>query len=393
MSDVTVAADAAPDQSSAPITPPQVETPKPVESDLADVKAQGEAKREVEKALERPPTVNDSVKKAWDKSKADVEAKEKAKAEVKPEPKAEPKGEAKEPVKESTKAEPTARAPDGKFAAKEAPQQAQQPEAVQTQPDQSKPVSDAPARFADDAKAIWKDTPEPIRRETERAIRELTQGHEKYKASAEAFEPLRQFDELAKQSGTSLQAAMASYVQTEQEIRANPLKGAESLFGKLGISFRDLASAYLNQPAEQQQTPRDVETTQLRQQLQQVAQQFEQYKSEQETREAQQVIDTFKKDHPRIDELRNDMGLFLQMGRAQTLSEAYELADRLNPAPAKQASTPAAASSAPIIDLQAQTQKGSKSITGAPTPGSSPAVQQPSSSIREALKRAAARVG
>lgn len=392
MSDITVAADAAPAQSSAPIAPPAVEPPKPVESDFADIKANGEARREAEKALEaekKPATPRDAVKSAWDKSKAET----KAKTEPKPETKTEAKTDAKEQPKESPKAEPVARAPDGKFAAKEAPQGAQQDAPAQTQLQDAKPVSEAPARFSDDAKAIWKDAPEPIRRETERAIRELTQGHEKYKADAESYQPFKPYEDFARQNGTTVLNALQSYIATEQELRTNPIKGAESLFTKLGISFRDLASAYLNQPVEAQQSAKDVEIAQLKQQIQQIQQGFSSFKGELETREAQQVIDSFKADHPRLDELRSDMGLFLQMGRATTLSEAYELADRLNPAPARQASTPAAASSAPVIDLVAQTQKGSKSIAGAPTPGSSPAGKQPSSSIREALKRAAARTG
>src|SRR5687768_1384224 len=389
MDDVTVAADAAPAPTAAPITPPAVEPSKPVESDLADIKANGEAKREAEKAAaeaaKKPATVRDSVKAAFDKSKADAEAKAKeAKPETKPEPKADEKPDAKSEVKDA-KPEAT-RAPDGKFA----PREGSQPQATTPPQEAPKPVSDAPSRFSDDAKAIWKDTPEPIRRETERAIRELTQGHEKYKADAESFSGVKQFDELARQNGTTLQAALASYVQTEQAIRSNPLKGAEDLFGKLGISFRDLASAYLNQPVEQQQSAKDVEIAQLKQNIQQLQQGFTSFKGEFETREAQQVIDAFKADRPRFEELKADVGFFLQSGRAQTLSEAYELAERLNTAP--QASTPSAASSAPVLDLVAQTHKGSKSISGAPSAGSSPAKHQPASSTREALKRAAARL-
>jgi hypothetical protein len=52
-----------------------------------------------------------------------------------------------------------------------------------------------------------------------------------------------------------------------------------------------------------------------------------------------------------------------------------------------------AASSAAAPDLEAQTLRGQKSIKGAPGSGSEPAAQPRSSSIKEALKRAAAKAG
>lgn len=69
---------------------------------------------------------------------------------------------------------------------------------------------------------------------------------------------------------------------------------------------------------------------------------------------------------------------------------AAKLAADETPAKPDASSAPAAAAAAA---LSAQTEKGSKSITGAPTGGSEPAKRQPSNSIKEALKRAAARAG
>src|SRR6185312_10569451 len=97
-------------------------------------------------------------------------------------------------------------------------------------------------------------------------------------------------------------------------------------------------------------------------------------------------IEAFTKDHPRFDELSDDIAFFLQHKRANDLQEAYELAERLKPAPVK-------ASLSPVIPEQpeAHTLRGQKSVAGSPSAGSSPAKGKPSPSIKEALQRALAK--
>ncbi len=119
--------------------------------------------------------------------------------------------------------------------------------------------------------------------------------------------------------------------------------------------------------------------------------------TQQRVQTVQQQIDDFAKTHPRVAELEADMAFFLKSGRAKDLSEAYDLAERLNPAP-----KPSAAHTGNQPAL-AQTQApapapvnpaGQKSISGAPTTGSNPVgMKGPTPSIREALKNAKARVG
>ncbi|WP_460990835.1 hypothetical protein, partial [Staphylococcus aureus] len=102
-------------------------------------------------------------------------------------------------------------------------------------------------------------------------------------------------------------------------------------------------------------------------------------------------VQEFAAKNPRFDELADDIGFFIQSGRTKDLAEAYSLAELINPAPA---STPNPAPSPALVAAPAaQTGKGEKSISGAPTPGSDPVTRQPSSSIRDALKRAAAQAG
>ena len=56
----------------------------------------------------------------------------------------------------------------------------------------------APDRFSKEAKDAWAATPDAVRKETERAFSELTKGLSEYQ---QRWEPVKQFDEMARQSG------------------------------------------------------------------------------------------------------------------------------------------------------------------------------------------------
>ena len=47
-------------------------------------------------------------------------------------------------------------------------------------------------------------------------------------------------------------------------------------------------------------------------------------------------VSKFAETHPRFEELSDDIGFFMKSGRAKDLSEAYTLAERLNPAPVQE---------------------------------------------------------
>lgn len=346
----------------APVTPPAPISTDPIPAE--PVKDEPKEPKETAK----PVSTRDALKNAAAKV-------EKSEKEAKP-----------EPVK-ADKAEPaTNRDETGKFAStKPAVPDAK----AQTTP--SAPHHEPPARFTDDAKAIWKDTPEPVRREAERAIRELTQGHEKYKASAEAFESLKPYHEVAERNGTNLKGVLDRVVQIESMMKQNPIAALQHICESSNVDFRGLIAHLSGQPVDQQQSQSDQTIRELRGQVSRLEQGLTSFKTDIESREASQVINTFKADKPRFDELKADMGFFMNAGRAQTLQEAYELAERLNPASAP-AAVPAA-SSAPTVDPQAQTLRASRSISGSPTPGSNPDARAPSTSIKESLRRAMAQAG
>jgi hypothetical protein len=420
----------------APIsTEPRAASPAQAEEtarQAAEAKAQTADKVDPKKAAEpaaaekaKPLSTREALRKAAEKVNAEPAKDAKA-----------------EPEKAAPLKDGPARADDGKFAAKE-PVKAEvakaEPAKAAPAADATKPIADAktapdakaasepakdapvvdkgtikpplpsytasapPSRFSPDAKEAWAAAPEPVRAEVARMEKELTAGFEKHRAAAERDNSIAEFHEMAAKGGTTVKEALSKYVGMENQLRADPIKGLEIICQNAGLSLREVAGHLLGQTPEQQASQTDATMRELRAEIAElkksvggVTQTFEQ----QRTQTTHESVTKFAADHPRFEELSEDIAFFLKT-RTKDLAEAYSLAERLNPAPAKaQAEVPAPASSAAVAevikatpDLSVQTERGSKSIAGAPTAGSNPVRRQPSNSIKEAIRRAAAAAG
>lgn len=275
----------------------------------------------------------------------------------------------------------TARDDKGKFAPKEAPAEAKAEPETTAEPekvaDTTTTFAEPPKRFSPDAKAVWNSAPEPIKAEITRAVTELENGLNEYR---QRLEPLKGFEELARQHGRDVNTALAdvkNYVALDLEIQQNPIQGLERICKNIGISLRDVATHVLGQDPNQYLTQQESVIRELQQELQAIKSQNEQGLRSQ--------IDAFAAEKPRFDELADDIALFLQTGKAKGLQQAYELAERLNPAPQPEAKKDPAPPPQP--------RKGSLSLTGAPSTGSNPASRKPPSTARDAIDNAFARIG
>lgn len=378
MTDQTGAAPAAAEPIAAPVAATieaPVTPPNPVESSGPE--------KAPEPVVEKPSaTVKDAIAKA--------------EAKLKEEPKDAPKPvESKIDAKAEAKPEPKPRDETGKFAPK-TPQEIQQAAPVEQkqapvteQPAKPTQFSEAPKRFSDDAKSAWQTAPEPVRAEIHRAVKELETGLNQYK---EVVEPLKPYLQLAQQHNTTIDKALANYVGLERALMSQDMghKNAAlaDVFQRAGINPRDWAAQLLGQTPDQVQSQQDSTINELRQHIARLEQQvggvtqtFQQQREQSTLAE----INKFAEANPRFEELADDIAFFMKSGRASDLSEAYQLAERLNPAPVKASPQEPVI---PAIPADAHT-KGSKSISGSPSPGSSPAAKRaPSSSIRDALKTA-----
>ena len=371
-----------------------VRTPNPVET-------QPEPETEQKPKVEQKPARRENARDAIDRATAKIEAEEKAKA--KTEPKAEAKPEAKtEKVDEKPKEE-RPRGEHGHFAKKEGEEPAKPVEEARPAP---KPTAfkDAPARFSADAKTAWEQAPEPVRAEIHRAVKELEGGIEKHRQSAQQWDELKDFHDLATKNNTSIKQVLGNYVGLINQLHSQPFAALERIVAGSGlkradgtpVTLRDIAGAILNQKPDEVAARQDgviaslnQKIAKLEQQLGGVTQNIERQQTDAQRRE----VEAFAAQHPRFDELANDIEFFVSSGRAKTLSEAYELAERLNPAPAK-ASPSEPLTPAKTADPEPQKlPKGSLSVTGAPSSGSAPAKGKPSPNARSAVDRAFARVG
>lgn len=326
------------------------------------------------------------------------EAVRKANAEIKAKAAAKEAETAKEPAKETPKAEIKAepKADTAKITSKEPQQPAQKPQEAQEPPKaedeapkQPSGFRDAPKRFSDDAKTAWEAAPEPVKAEIHRAVKELETGINHYR---DAFEPLKPYYEMARQHGTTVQQAMENYTNLERTLLSDPVRGLQMVADYAGINLRDFAARLLNQSPDEVASQNESTIRELRSEISGLKQQLGGVTStiqEQRVAQVQANVDAFAASHPRFDELADAIAGELKHG--YDLEAAYKRAELLNPAPAA-ASAPAPVTPAPQPPLNPA---GSKSISGAPSAGSDPVSSKAakSSTIREALKRAAAQAG
>lgn len=378
-----LAADAAPAAAPASEPAPVTEKPSATPREAVD--------RAFDKIEAEPPRPIESTTKPVEAEPEKTPAKKPAKApakavDTKPAP---------EPTKVAEKtdkpAEGPKRAPDGKFASTE-PVKAEGEEPAPRQTN----FPDPPKRFSEDAKAAWNEAPEPVRAEVHRATKEMEAGLAKYKGDAEAFSELKEFADLAKSQGTTLKDAMRNYVGMENMLRKDPIAGLQQIAQNLGIPLRDIAAHIVGQKPDQVASQHERIISELKQTVQQLQQQIggvTKTIDQQREQSASQTVAQFASSpgHERFEELATDIKFFLETKRASDLDEAYTLADRLNPGPAR----PATPAISPTIkpDTAAQTRKGSLSVNGAPSSGSDPATRKPPSSAQESVKRAFAQLG
>lgn len=372
-----------------------VQTPNPVRSDPPDQQPEPKPEPEPKKP---EPTSRNAIRRAQEKVEADAKASEgKGKQPEGKDKPAEGKDKPAEP-----KQDERARAQDGKFAPKDGeqrPAEARQPaKDGESQDGQASQRVAAPSRFSNDAKAEWDAAPESVRREVARMERETTAGIERYKAGAEEFERVRDFHEQVTKNGGSLHGTLSEVAALEKALLENPVQGLDMVCRRVGLSLSQVAQHLTGQevaPQLQQAQAQMHALSQENQRLTAIVRAMHGEHQQRETATATSEIEAFAAGRPRFDELRGTMAGLMRQGLAESLEDAYDMADRLKPGRgASSPPSPAAGSNpAPASSRPAQTRAGTASVAGAPSPGSNPAARQPASSVKEALRRAMAATG
>jgi len=237
------------------------------------------------------------------------------------------------------------------------------------------PYREAPPRMADHAKAEWHNTPESVRGEVGRMHKEMSEAYQKFRADHEEMNTLRNFQQMAREHGTTLQRAMSNYTTMERKLVSDPYGAFDMIVSNLNLrtpdgqklTFRDLAYDYLSQTPEQHklvqaqnaQSAQGYQLGALHQKVDAIANGFQQMQYQQAHSYTRSAVDQFADSHPRFDELGPAIEQEIKFGF--DLETAYRRADAFYPA--------THAAQTRQTTPSAQTRQHDKSISGAPSSG------------------------
>lgn len=358
---------------------------------------------------EKPMSLEDAVKQAA--------AETKESADKEPKPKVEPK-EAKPEAKVEPKPEKVApeRGDNGKFTAKpkaeldpEAGDPAEGAEVEQERgeprPSEGRDINRAPARFLPRAQEAWPTVHQDVRAEVYRTIDNMQKGIDEGAAAVEYQKELREFDELARASKTTLKDAIAGYVSIDKQLAVDLPGAIQRILATQGITPQQYAQHVMGQEQQRQQNPQAYaqsqeaaqlknENQRLQAELQQTAKRLEEEASQRNIQQVEQTLFAeVRKDHPRFDELRpivlkvwNSDLLPSDINERDRLYAAVDYAERISPVginAQREPLNPAPNAQRPLNPAGTRSVKGSLSY-GAEVPRKSAKV-----SLDEAIKMAA----
>ncbi len=268
-------------------------------------------------------------------------------------------------------------------------------------------AGDAPARFSPDAKAAWKDAPEPVKAEVARMERELTQGLETYRADATQFrETFKPFVDMAARSQVDPAATLANYVNVDMLLAKDFNAGIAQIFKNKGQDVRAWAAEIAGQPAPTP-VPQDQIIAELKGEIARLNQGFNGVSETIKSQQSQQIGQSIESWTSKLS--AEDQTLFTELDKeiagyladpSTTLADAFAKAKqdaeqryaRMYGPRASTVPVPAP-TPAPAPDLAAQTRAGQLQISGGPGSGSNPASRKTPSSPRAALDDAFASLG
>lgn len=363
------------------ISEPQTSAAPPAPSTVSD------------SAQEHEVSVEDAIQRAFEQEEADRQKdKDEAPKEEKPkdEPKAEkkPKTEAKpekadkaekpEVEDDSENEEPAE--DDGEQEGTEGKKGEGKSEASSGESEDDAP----PPRFRLNDRKAWDSADPQLKSEVKRALSEMDSGIQKYKASHDSYEPLRELDEYAKSTGTNLRDAVMRLHSAEQQLFSKDQNTRFSALNDLvqkswGMSIHQLAAQVAKIPQTQVSQQKDQQIAHLSNKLASIEQKLQAQEAtvqQEKARTLNAAISEFSSSSPRFEELRPVMAQLLnskvvpETGNVlHDLKEAYAAADRLKPAANGASYTPQSEGNAKTSNVTATNgrSRASKAISGANT--------------------------
>ena len=250
-----------------------------------------------------------------------------------------------------------------------------------------------PPGWSPAAKVAFSNLDPAVQQAVAKREQEVNQGF----AKLAEYKPIERFNEMAKQSGTTLDRALENYVGMETRLRQDFPAGIVELCQRQGIHPVALAKQILARngvaPSEGQagevpphQTGPGIDLAPIHQELNAL----KSYVQQQQEAGVQTEIQRFASDakHTFFENVKADMGRLINSGYAESLEDAYEKAcwanPEIRPLLIKQQSTVSDVSARAAAATQARA--ASRSITGSPIPNAS--AKGPQSSIEDDVRAA-----
>ena len=315
-----------------------------------------------------------------------------------------------EPVETASEAADRVRDDKGRFAAKteekEADEKAAEVKTSLAKTDEITPAektSVAPAALPDDAvlrppnnwspaaKVAFGNLPQEVKQAIAERETQVEKGFEEYRR----FKPIEKYEQMARESGTTLDKALESYVGIEQVLRQDFVGGIAQICQRQGMDPVQLANTILSRAGVSGRTdagdtasPRQDAGTDLTPVMQKITQ-LESYIQQQQQSVVQTEIQRFASNPKNMffDNVKTDMGRLIDTGIATDLDDAYDKACQMNKEirqllVAQNAPNSSDASAKAAAATQAR--NASKSITGSPVHGSS--ARTPETSIEDEIR-------
>lgn len=278
---------------------------------------------------------------------------------------------------------------DAKSAEKGEVKEAPAPKAEKTDAHDGDGNIQPPSRFLPDAKEKWLNVPRSVQRDVDNIVRDYEQQIETHRQQNERYETLRPFDELARSNGRDLRESLLKFSHIENQMTANPIAALNEILLEVGprkadgspVTLFEVAQYVVNQG--QQGYQQTIAQSRQQQQAAQRDSEAEQLRRENEALRAQNVVSDinariiapFKAQHPRYDELQDDIAFFLKTGKIpeglshlDKLEAAYAMAERLNPSSGSSASQSGVLDHSDRVELDSSGRKSIRSSPGAVSP-------------------------
>lgn len=117
--------------------------------------------------------------------------------------------------------------------------EAAQADDVKQRGPETREIIEAPARLTPRAKELWKNVPHELRADLRRLEQDTVAEIERHREAAQFREELKEYEGLARQSGTTVKQALDNYVKIERTFAEEPAQGFRQLLTNLSMQPKD----------------------------------------------------------------------------------------------------------------------------------------------------------